>query len=115
MEAKISELQKILPKNITIKPYYIQADFVNDSIRSVSDSLWVGLLLAIVVTLIFLRSLKASTTILLTVPVIILLTVIAFYATGQTFNIMTLVPLRHLIGLIIDDSIVVMEQIHRIS
>src|SRR6201996_2479067 len=37
MDAKIADLQKILPKDVTIKPYYVQADFVNDSIKSVSD------------------------------------------------------------------------------
>ena len=52
-----------------IKPYYIQADFVNDSVKSVTDSLWIGLALAIVVAIIFLRSLKASVTILITIPI----------------------------------------------
>ncbi|HEY4198729.1 MAG TPA: efflux RND transporter permease subunit, partial [Mucilaginibacter sp.] len=90
MDAKVADLQKLLPKDVTIKPYYIQADFVKDSIRSVSDSLWVGLLLAIVVAVIFLRSLKASATILITIPVTLCLTLIVLYGIGYTFNIMTL-------------------------
>jgi CzcA family heavy metal efflux pump len=113
MEAKIEDLKKILPKDVRIKPYYVQADFVNDSVKSVTDSLWIGLLLAIVVAIIFLRSLKASTTILITIPVTLFLTLIVLYAIGYTFNIMTLGAIAAAIGLIIDDAIVVVEQIHR--
>jgi len=113
MEAKVADLRKILPKDVTIKPYYIQADFVNDSIKSVSDSVWIGLLLAIVVAVIFLRSLKASATILITIPITLCLTLIVLYGIGYTFNIMTLGAIAAAIGLIIDDAIVVVEQIHR--
>lgn len=113
MAVKVKELQKLLPADVTIKPYYIQADFVNDSIKSVSDSLWVGLLLAIIVAVIFLRSVKASATILITIPVTLGLTMIVLYCVGYTFNIMTLGAIAAAIGLIIDDAIVVVEQIHR--
>ncbi len=113
MQAKVAELRKILPKDVNIEPYYVQADFVKSSIRSVSDSLWIGLALAIVVAILFLRSLKASATILITIPVTICLTLIILYAGGFTLNIMTLGAIAAAIGLIIDDAIVVVEQIHR--
>lgn len=113
MEQKIKDLKNILPNDVSVKPYYVQADFVNDSIKSVKDSLWIGLLLAIFVAILFLRSLKASTVILITIPVTLGLTLIVFYALGYSFNIMTLGAIAAAIGLIIDDAIVVMEQIHR--
>ena len=113
MKDKIIQLQKILPKGVTIVPYYIQADFVNKSVKSVTDSLWIGLVLAIVVAIIFLRSLKASVTILITIPITLALTLIVLYAIGYTLNIMTLGAIAAAIGLIIDDAIVVVEQIHR--
>jgi CzcA family heavy metal efflux pump len=113
MDAQVAGLQKILPKGVAIQPYYIQADFVNTSVKSVTDSLWIGLALAILVAVIFLRSLKASATILLTIPLTICLTLIVLYALGYTFNIMTLGAIAAAIGLIIDDAIVVVEQIHR--
>jgi CzcA family heavy metal efflux pump len=112
-ESKVAELQKVLPKGVVIRPYYIQADFVNTSVKSVTDSLWMGLGLAIIVAILFLRSLKASTTILITIPVTLCLTLIVLYAVGYTFNIMTLGAIAASIGLIIDDAIVVVEQIHR--
>ncbi|WP_454046115.1 efflux RND transporter permease subunit [Chryseobacterium sp. Marseille-Q8038] len=113
MNAKISDLQKTLTKDVVLKPYYVQADFVNDSIKSVTDALWIGLLLAIIVAIIFLRSWKASAVILITIPITLSLTMLALYAIGQTFNIMTLGAIAAAIGLIIDDAIVVVEQIHR--
>ncbi|MEO7311125.1 MAG: efflux RND transporter permease subunit [Chitinophagaceae bacterium] len=113
MQRKVEELKTILPTGVTIEPYYIQGDFVKDSIKSVTDSLWIGLFLAIVVAILFLRSLKASAVILVTIPITLLITIIALYATGQTLNIMTLGAIAAAIGLIIDDAIVVVEQIHR--
>ena len=113
MEDKIVALRKTLPKDVVIKPYYIQANFVNDAVTSVTDSLWIGLALAIVVAIIFLRSFKASSTILITIPVTLGATLIALYGVGYTLNIMTLGAIAAAIGLIIDDAIVVVEQIHR--
>ena len=113
MEQKIADLQKTLPSDVELKPYYAQADFVTDSIQSVTDALWIGLLLAIIVAVFFLKSWKASATILLTIPITLSLTMIILYALGQTFNIMTLGAIAASIGLIIDDAIVVVEQIHR--
>jgi len=113
MEQKISDLMKTLPKGVELKPYYVQADFVHDAIRSVTDAIWIGLLLALLVAVIFLRSGKASAVILMTIPITISLTMLVLYVTGQTFNIMTLGALAASLGLIIDDAIVVVEQIHR--
>lgn len=113
MTAKVSQLQHLLPAGVTIKPYYVQADFVNESVKSVRDSLWIGLALAIIVAIIFLRSLKASATILITIPVTLCLTIIVLYVIDYSLNIMTLGAIAAAIGLIIDDAIVVVEQIHR--
>lgn len=111
---KVEELNKtILPRGVSLSSYYVQADFVNDSIRSVSDSLWIGLVLAIIVSVIFLRSVKSSAVILITIPLTISLTLVSLYILGYNFNIMTLGAIAASIGLIIDDAIVVVEQIHR--
>jgi CzcA family heavy metal efflux pump len=113
MDAKLRDLKKLLPKDIIINPFYEQADFVKDSIKSVTDSLMIGLGLAILVAIVFLRSFKASAVILVTIPVILCLSLICLFAYGQTLNIMTLGAIAAAIGLIIDDAIVVVEQIHR--
>lgn len=113
MNAKLASLKKILPNGITIKPFYEQAAFVNDAVKSVTDSLLLGLLLAIIVAVLFLKSAKASVTILIIIPVTLGLTLIVLYLTGNSFNIMTLGAIAAALGLIIDDAIVVVEQIHR--
>jgi len=113
MQKQITTLKKMLPKDVVVRPYYVQADFVTDSVKSVADSLWVGLALAIIVAVLFLRSARASITLLLTIPVTLCLTLITLFAIGYTLNIMTLGAIAAAIGLIIDDAIVVVEQIYR--
>ena len=106
-------LNKILPKGVVLKPYYNQAEFVQSSIHSIIDVLWIGLLLAIVIAIFFLRSAKASSVILITIPLTLALTFIVLRAVGFDFNIMTIGAIAAAIGLIIDDAIIVVEQIHR--
>lgn len=113
MGKQIKELDKTLPKNVSLKPYYDQATFVGDTIKSVTDALWIGLLFAIIVVILFLKSWKSSLTVLITIPVTLCLTIVVLYSLGQTFNIMTLGAIAASIGLIIDDAIVIVEQIHR--
>jgi multidrug efflux pump subunit AcrB len=110
---RVKELETILPKDVKIKPYYLQADFVNESVRSIEDVLWIGLVLAIIVVIVFLRSWKSSLVILLTIPTTLALTLVCLYAFGYTFNIMTLGAIAAAIGLMIDDAVIVVEQIHR--
>ncbi|MEO7080255.1 MAG: efflux RND transporter permease subunit, partial [Flavobacteriales bacterium] len=114
VQQRVKELNNgLLPQGVKLTPYYVQADFVRDSIRSVQDSLWIGLLLAIVVAMVFLRSWRSSLVLLITIPVTLGLSLIVMHALGHTLNIMTLGALAAAIGLIIDDAIVVTEQLHR--
>ena len=114
LQTRIDELNNhLLPRGVKMVPYYNQAEFVESAIKSIRDVLWVGLLLAIMVTMLFLRSFKSSLAILITVPVSLLLTVIVLLSLGYNFNIMTLGAIAAAIGLVIDDAVVVVEQIHR--
>ncbi len=56
---KKKDLEKILPADVRLSLYYDQADFVNDAIKSVNDSIWIGLLLAILVAIMFLTIISA--------------------------------------------------------
>src|SRR5690606_16719987 len=114
IEQKVAELSKTLPKGVVLKPYYKQADFVNTSISSIKDVLWIGLVLALLVVIIFLRSFSASMVVLFTIPVSLSLTLIILDAVGYTFNIMTLGAVAAAIGLMIDDVVIIIEQIHKI-
>jgi cobalt-zinc-cadmium resistance protein CzcA len=113
VEQRVEELKNILPKDIKLVPYYKQAEFVNDSIKSLRDVLLFGLLLAILVVILFLRSFSTSLVVLITIPVTLCLTLLILYFVGYTFNIMTLGAIAAAIGLMIDDAVIVVEQIHR--
>ncbi|GAB3348124.1 efflux RND transporter permease subunit [Arachidicoccus ginsenosidivorans] len=113
VQRQIKTLKATLPADVQLKPYYNQADFVLDAVRSVSDCLWIGLLLAVVVAIIFLKSIKPTLTLLITIPITLGLTITVLKLTGQGLNIMTLGAIAASIGLIIDDAIVVVEQIQR--
>ena len=113
VQNQIKEIENVLPPGVKLKSFYNQGDFVNASISSLKDVLWIGLLLAILLTVIFLRSVKASSVILITIPITLGLTLIILFALNYTFNIMTIGAIAAALGLIIDDAIVVIEQIHR--
>ena len=113
IDQQMADIEKVLPKGVTLRPYYNQANFVNDVVKSLKDVLWIGLLLAIIVSILFLRSLKASLVILITIPITLGLTLIILLVFNYTLNIMTIGAIAAAIGLIIDDAIVVVEQIHR--
>ena len=116
VRAQVAALQAGLPRGITLRPYYDQADFVAEVVKSVQDSLWIGLALALVVTALFLRSWRASLTILLAIPLALALTLsVLYFGLNYSLNIMTLGALAAAIGLMIDDAVVMVEQLHRVG
>ncbi len=114
VDAKAQELESLLPAGVKITKYYDQADFVGASIRSVIDAVWIGLVFAIIITIFFLRSFRSSLTLLIIIPTTLGLSIVVIFLTGYTLNLMTLGAIAAGIGLIIDDAIIVVEQIHRI-
>ena len=111
---KAKEIQQQLPKGMQLKTYYDQSVFVSNSIDSVLECIYEGLLLAIFVVILFLRSFRASLNVILIIPVTLALTFTVLYLLGITLNIMSLGAIAASIGLIIDDAIVIIEQIHRL-
>ena len=114
VQEKAREIQKQLPKGMVLKTYYNQSVFVTDSINSVLRAIYEGLILALLVVVLFLRSFRASLNVIIIIPVTLALTLTVLYLAGITLNIMSLGAIAASIGLIIDDAIVVIEQIHRV-
>jgi CzcA family heavy metal efflux pump len=114
---RIADLQKSLPHGIGIQPFYDQSEIVTESIKSVRDAILIGLVLAAIILVLFLRDWGTSIVAGLVIPVTIAVTCIALRALGQSFNLMTLGGLAAAVGLVIDDAIVVVENIvlHRES
>ncbi|MEI6884886.1 MAG: efflux RND transporter permease subunit [Bacteroidota bacterium] len=114
VQVKAKEIQRQLPKGMVLKTYYNQSVFVTDSINSVLKAIYEGLILALLVVVLFLRSFRASLNVIIIIPVTLALTLTVLYVSGITLNIMSLGAIAASIGLIIDDAIVVIEQIHRV-
>jgi multidrug efflux pump subunit AcrB len=108
---EIERLRKTLPPSVQIQPFYDQSIIVNESIKSVRDAILLGLILASIILVVFLRDWGTSLVAGLVIPVTIAVTFIALKVMGQTFNLMTLGGLAAAVGLVIDDAIVVVENI----
>jgi CzcA family heavy metal efflux pump len=115
--SEISKIKQTLPPGVQLLPFYDQSGLVRDSIASVRDAIFLGLILASAVIVLFLRDWGSSLVAGLVIPITICITFICLHVLGQTFNLMTLGGLAAAVGLVIDDAIVVVENIvlHRDS
>jgi multidrug efflux pump subunit AcrB len=108
---EIERLRKTLPPGVQIDTFYDQSVIVGESIKSVRDAILIGLILASIILVIFLRDWGTSLVAGLVIPVTVMVTFIALKIMGQTFNLMTLGGLAAAVGLVIYDAIVVVENI----
>lgn len=103
----------LLPADVQWTTFYDQARFVSDSVRGTRDAILIGVVLAGLVLLVFLRNLRLTLIAVAAIPITVAIVGLALGLTGQTVNLMTLAGLAAAIGLIADDAIVVTENIER--
>src|SRR5690242_18553450 len=108
---ELDQIRKSLPPNVNLVPFYDQSELVRDSIKSVRDAILIGLVLAAIILVLFLRDWGSSLVAGLVIPATIAVTFIALRVLGESFNLMTLGGLAAAVGLVIDDAIVVVENI----
>ena len=108
---EMESIKKTLPPGIRIEPFYDQSIIVEESIKSVRDAILLGLILASIILVLFLRDWGTSLVAGLVIPVTVMVTFVALKLMGETFNLMTLGGLAAAVGLVIDDAIVVVENI----
>src|SRR6185437_4626732 len=101
------------PADMQVKAWYDQSDLILDSASSLRNAIIIGVVLAALVLLVFLRDWKVTLAAVVAVPVVLAATTLALKVLGQSFNIMTLGGMAAAIGLIIDDAIVMIEHIER--
>ena len=106
-------IQPTLPENIEMSIGYDQSIFVEESISQVRFALFISMLLVIAVIYFFLSSSSATFIPAITIPVSIISTFYIIYLFGFSLNVLTFLALVLAIGLIVDDSIVVLENIKR--
>ncbi len=111
VHAEVQRIQQSLPPGIKLEPFYDQSQIVTESIKSVRDAILIGLVLASLIMVLFLRDWGTSLVAALVIPVTVLVTFIALKLLNESFNLMTLGGLAAAVGLVIDDAIVVVENV----
>src|SRR5438105_3624602 len=113
IKATIDSYRSKLPRDLVISNWYVQSELILGSASSVFEAVLIGIALAGLVLLAFLRNLKITVITLIVVPAVLSSTILLLSVLGMSFNIMTLGGMAAAIGLIIDDAIVMIEQIER--
>ncbi|HJX92244.1 MAG TPA: efflux RND transporter permease subunit [Pyrinomonadaceae bacterium] len=112
VKATLNAMGGQIPKDVRVAAYYDQSLLVRESIKSVRDSIIIGLLLSVVILYAFLRNWGTTFVAILVIPVTVLVTFLAMYLARLSFDLMTLGGVAAAIGLVIDDAIVVVENIY---
>lgn len=112
VKTELAAIQPLLPKDVKIAPFYDQSLLVRESMKSVRDSILIGLLLSVAILYAFLRNWGTTFVATLVIPVTVLATFLAMHLVGLSFDLMTLGGVAAAIGLVIDDAIVVVENIY---
>src|SRR6201987_2273300 len=113
IKAKLQSLQKQTPEGIHLANWYDQSELIVASNGSARDAVLIGVVLAALILLLFLRNWKITLFAAIAVPSVLCATVLLLYVLKMSFNIMTLGGLAAAVGLIIDDTIVKAEHIIR--
>ena len=109
---KLEELRKSFP-DYTFTLVYNQATFIKNSLRNTLQTLLEGLVTTGLVLYFFLRGWRSASAVMIAIPTSLIATFFLMYAAGFTFNMMSLMGMSLCIGILVDDSIVVLENIHR--
>ena len=113
IQAEIDELTEVLPEGVEIRAIFDQSRFIEQSIRAVMSNIIIGGLLASAVLYIFLRNIRSTLIIGLSIPISIMTTFLFMYFYGETLNILTLGGLALGVGMMVDNAIVTLENIYR--
>lgn len=113
IKQELEDMKPLLPKGV--HPVIARDDsvFVKDSVRDVNMSLLEGILLVVLIVFLFLHTIRATFIVAIAIPTSIIATHIPIQGFGFTLNTMTLLALSLVVGILVDDSIVVLENIER--
>lgn len=109
---KLEQVKKLYPQLHWVIAYD-QSSFISDSINDLKNTALIGGLLAVIILMLFLRSIRSTLVVAFSIPTSILSTFTLFYFAGFTLNTISLSGLALATGLIVDDAVVVLENIFR--
>lgn len=113
VETVLDEFSRSLPEGWTLEPFYNQMDMIHKSIGNVITAIIMGAFLVIVVLWLFLNHVRSTLTVALVIPLSTVFSFLFFHVFGLTLNIMTLGGLAIGLGMIVDSSIIMVENIFR--
>ncbi|MGE0088713.1 MAG: efflux RND transporter permease subunit [Bacteroidales bacterium] len=111
IKEKLAEIEKNLPSDIKVEVLFDSSLNTVDSINNLSETLLYALLFVVIVVLFFLGRWRATFIVSLSIPISLIVGFIYMYLSGGTINLITLSSLSIAIGMVVDDSIVVLENI----
>ncbi|MCK0743930.1 efflux RND transporter permease subunit [Chromohalobacter nigrandesensis] len=113
VKAEMERLESTLPDGMQLRLNFDSSVFVSGALKEVVATLFIAMGLVVVVIFLFLGNVRTTLVPAVTVPISIIGTFIALNAFGFTLNLLTLLALVLAIGLVVDDAIVVLENVHR--
>lgn len=113
VKKELEDIQKLLPPSVRFDIFFDQSEMISRVTSNTSGTAVVGTVLAVVIILLFLRSWRPTFAISMAIPLSIAATFIPMYFAGYTLNLMTLMGISLGVGMLVDNSIVVIENIFR--
>jgi multidrug efflux pump subunit AcrB len=108
----LPNMRSVAPEDVKIELVFDQSRYVVGALRGLLWEALLGALLTAVMVLVFLRDLRSSLIVVITIPIALLCSVVALWLSDQTINIMTLGGLALAVGVLVDEATVVIENIH---
>lgn len=99
---------------LVITQIYDETVYINSAIDLVTQNIWVGGLLAAIILLIFLRSVRATLVVALAIPVSVIASFVAMAFLGRSLNVVSLAGIAFAVGMVVDAAIVVLENVYRL-
>ena len=109
---KLDEIQEVLPGDMSMKIVWDTTDSIRDTINTLLESAAQGLILAVLILFLFLKNFKSTIIIAISIPLSIIITMLCMNFAGLSLNMMTLTGLILGVGMIVDASIVMIENIY---
>jgi len=113
VKKRISSIEQMYPGGTEIKIIFDTSKSIKNSIANLGSTIYYGFLFILIIVFIFLRNIRGSLIISMTIPFSLIFAFIYFFIAGDTINIISLASLSLAIGMVVDNSIVVLENIYR--
>ncbi len=113
IKRRLPQIRSALPDGVVLEPYYDNADLVAKAVTTVRDALAIAFVLIVVILALFLLNLRATTLVLLSIPIAIGLALMVMAYLGLSANLMSLGGLAVAIGMLVDGSVVMVENVFK--